>query len=57
MENRPFTVTGDLYNRIFVVQTSNPEVAVDYGVWNRIFASLPKEYKVPDLPVITFIAH
>ncbi|HUC93811.1 MAG TPA: hypothetical protein VMS09_17645 [Paenibacillus sp.] len=57
MENRPFTVTGDLYNRIFAVQTSNPEVVVDYTVWNRIFASLPRDYLLPDLPVITFIAH
>ncbi|GAB6930267.1 hypothetical protein JCM10914A_42500 [Paenibacillus sp. JCM 10914] len=47
--NQPtFTVMSDLYNRIFVRQISNPDILVDYAVWNRILESLPKEYKLPD---------
>ncbi len=50
MEER-FMVTGDLYNRIFAVQISNPNIVVDYAVWNAIFKSLPRSYRLPDLPV------
>jgi len=48
MNQQPFSVMSDLYNRIFVNQVSTPELLVDYSVWNRIFQSLPKEYKLPD---------
>lgn len=47
-----FTVVGDLYNRIFAVQTSNPAVVVDYEVWNAIFRTLPRDYTLPDLPLV-----
>ena len=47
-----FTVIGDLYNRIFAVQNSNPDILVDYEVWNAIFKSLPRNYTLPDLQVI-----
>ena len=48
-----YMVIGDLYNRIFSVQISHPEVLVDYVTWNQIFASLPMNYKLPDMPVFT----
>ncbi|MNP81469.1 hypothetical protein D3C76_1798320 [compost metagenome] len=48
-------ITGDLYNRIFAVQTSNSEVLVDYAVWNQIFAGLPEDYLLPDMNVYTFL--
>jgi hypothetical protein len=48
-----YMVICDLYNRIFVEQVSNPDVLVDYYVWNAIFESLPKDYKLPDMPVLT----
>lgn len=48
-----FMVTSDLYNRIFTVETSHPEVEVDYVIWNRIFALLPREYKLPDNTVLS----
>jgi hypothetical protein len=43
-----FKVMGDLYNALFTVQKSNPEVLVDYVVWNHIKTSLPKDYLLPD---------
>lgn len=46
-------VMGDLYNRIFAVQTSTPGQLVDYVYWNQIFANLPKGYTVPDMPVLS----
>ncbi|GIO64541.1 hypothetical protein [Paenibacillus sp. Y412MC10] len=52
MSEEPFKVIGDLYNRIFTVQSSHLEVKVDYLVWNQIFANLPKDYKLPDIPVL-----
>lgn len=51
MSEQAFSVMSDLYNRIFVNQRSNPEVLVDYVIWNRILQSLPKDYKLPDEPV------
>ncbi|MGE7824190.1 hypothetical protein [Paenibacillus sp. NPDC093718] len=51
MNQQAFSVMSDLYNRIFVNQTTNPELLVDYTVWNRIMQSLPKDYKLPDEPV------
>jgi len=48
VDQQTFNVMSDLYNRIFVNQISNPEVLVDYSIWNRIFQSLPKDYKLPD---------
>jgi len=48
-----FTVVSDLYNRIFTVQTSHPEVEVDYVTWNRIFALLPRDYQLPDNTVLS----
>ncbi|WP_181438821.1 hypothetical protein [Paenibacillus sambharensis] len=53
MQQEAFMVMGDLYNRIFAVQTSTPEQLVDYAYWNQIFANLPKGYMVPDLPVLS----
>ncbi|MFD0694191.1 hypothetical protein ACFQZT_08805 [Paenibacillus sp. GCM10027628] len=47
-----FKVIGDLYNRLFLVQTSNPDVLVDYVVWNKIKTSLPKDYRLPDAPFV-----
>lgn len=55
MSDGSIKVIGDLYNRIFAVQTSNPEVLVDYAVWNLIFEGLPKDYKLPDMAVYTFL--
>ncbi|MCR8645185.1 hypothetical protein NV379_21250 [Paenibacillus sp. N1-5-1-14] len=52
--NPSFTVIGDLYNCLFSAQISNPEVLVNYQVWNQIKANLPKGYKLPD-PVIVDI--
>lgn len=51
-ENR-YMVIGDLYNRIFFVQISNPEVLVDYVTWNKIFETLPKDYQLPDMAILT----
>ncbi|GAA0397469.1 hypothetical protein GCM10008933_30030 [Paenibacillus motobuensis] len=48
-----FMVISDLYNRIFTVETSHPEVEVDYVIWNRVFALLPREYKLPDHAVLS----
>lgn len=45
-------VISDLYNRIFTVQTSHPELLVDYVIWNKIFESLPPGYQLPDYPVL-----
>lgn len=47
-------VIGDLYNRIFTVQSSHIDMLVDYAVWNRIFEQLPKDYKLPDWEVLSF---
>lgn len=46
-------VICDLYNRIFSLQISTPELLVDYSVWNQIFASLPENYQIPDDEVLT----
>jgi len=46
-------VIGDLYNRIFAVQSSHIDVLVNYAVWNLIFEHLPKNYQLPDLEVLT----
>ncbi len=54
MEGDPFMVIGDLYNRIFVAQSSHIDVLVDYAVWNRIFEQLPADYRLPDMEVLTF---
>ncbi|MEF2967949.1 hypothetical protein V3851_19135 [Paenibacillus sp. M1] len=56
MEDRfpkPYQVPGDLYNRIFATQVSHSELLVDYALWNKIVASLPKDYQLPDLPVLS----
>ncbi|WP_164817325.1 hypothetical protein [Paenibacillus lautus] len=50
-QQQGFPVMSDLYNRLFVNQVSSPELVVDYVIWNRIFQSLPKDYKLPDEPV------
>jgi hypothetical protein len=41
-------VIGDLYNSLFAIQASNPSLMVDYEVWNKIKASLPVGYILPD---------
>lgn len=48
-----FQIDSDLYNRIFINAPSNPELLVDYAVWNQIFASLPLTYHLPDEEVLT----
>lgn len=48
-------VTGDLYNRIFDVQSSHPGLTVEYMIWNRIFEGLPKKFVLPDQEVYTFL--
>lgn len=48
MTTPAFGVMSDLYNRLFAVQVSNPEVIVDYVIWNRIKSQLPKDYLIPD---------
>ncbi|MED5016033.1 hypothetical protein P9847_01800 [Paenibacillus chibensis] len=53
MAGEPFMVIGDLYNRIFAVQTSHIDLLADYAVWNKIFEGLPPHYKLPDLEVLT----
>ncbi|WP_410771910.1 hypothetical protein [Fontibacillus sp. BL9] len=55
MEEQPkeqVQVPGDMYNRIFAIQTSHPEVMVEYSVWSKIIANLPGDYQLPDLPVL-----
>ncbi|WP_339323813.1 hypothetical protein [Paenibacillus sp. FSL W8-0194] len=52
--SEPYMVIGDLYNRIFAVQSSHVDLMVNYAVWNRIFEQLPKNYTLPDLEVLTF---
>ncbi|RCX19783.1 hypothetical protein DFP94_104238 [Fontibacillus phaseoli] len=48
----PVQVPGDLYNRIFAIQATQPELMVEYSVWNQIFANLPRDYQLPDLQVL-----
>ena len=47
-----FPIVGDLYNRIFEIQQSHPELEVDYAIWNRINTSLPEDYKLPDADIL-----
>jgi|GEM_PF-2172120 len=47
-----FLVISDLYNRLFAVHTSNPDVLVDYWVWNTIYAELPPGYTLPDMQIV-----
>ncbi|WP_167686458.1 hypothetical protein [Paenibacillus polymyxa] len=47
-----FPVVGDLYNRIFEIQQSHPDLKVDYAIWNRINTSLPEDYKLPDADIL-----
>lgn len=54
MPDQGFEVTGDLYNRIFAVQTSSG-ILVDYAVWNAIFAGLPKGYLLPDTEIYHYL--
>lgn len=54
MQEDRFKVLGDLYNRRFAVQTSDP-LLVDYYVWNRIYSGLPKDYLLPDMAIYTFL--
>lgn len=54
MPDQGFEVTGDLYNRIFAVQTSSG-ILVDYAVWNAIFAGLPKGYLLPDMEIYHYL--
>ncbi len=56
MQDDRFKVLGDLYNRRFAVQTSDP-LWVDYYVWNRIYSGLPKDYLLPDMAIYTFLPH
>ncbi|MCD1258086.1 hypothetical protein B5M42_004435 [Paenibacillus athensensis] len=47
-----FSVLSDLYNRLFAVQISNPDLSVDYWVWNTIYAELPQGYTLPDMQIV-----
>lgn len=50
-------IIGDLYNRIFKVQQSHPELEVDYTIWNQINTSLPVGYELPDHEVLHLMVH
>ncbi|WP_166240451.1 hypothetical protein [Paenibacillus turpanensis] len=39
---------SDLYNSMFRIETSNPEVLVNLHVWNRILKGLPANYQLHD---------
>lgn len=51
-----FLVIGDLYNGLFATQTSDPDIMVDYRVWNKIKATLPSDYKLPDPTILERLA-
>lgn len=53
----PVYVLGDLYNSLFTIQTSNPEIAVEYKIWNQIKAGLPPNYTIPDPNMNLMIKH
>lgn len=55
MPENGFAVIADLYNRIFVNACSNPDLTVDYAVWNRIFEGLPQDYLLPDMQVYALL--
>jgi hypothetical protein len=46
-------VISDLYNRLFAVQQSYPDLYVDYNIWNKINTRLPEEYTMPDLTILS----
>jgi hypothetical protein len=50
-----FKVIGDLYNSFFLVQISNPDIMVDYQVWNHLKAILPADYKLPDMNILSVL--
>lgn len=54
MQDDGYKVLGDLYNRLFAIQTSD-SIWVDYYVWNRIYSRLPKDYLLPDMEVYNFL--
>jgi hypothetical protein len=41
-------VSSDNYNSLFSTPLSTPEVVVDSQVWNKIKASLPQDYVIPN---------
>lgn len=43
---------GDRYLRLFKSVTPHPHIQVDRRVWNRINASLPDTYLIPDDRII-----
>jgi hypothetical protein len=47
-----FYVLGDLYNSLFVIPLTHPELKVDYVIWNQIINNLPDHYKLPDMEVV-----
>lgn len=48
-------VISDLYNRIFAVQQSHPDMYVEYSIWNRINMGLPEEYTLPDQRILSVL--
>lgn len=50
-----FHVVSDLYNGLFLIQCSNPEVSVNYSMWNRIKSGLPRHYVMPDPKMLTIL--
>ncbi|MFB5761706.1 hypothetical protein [Paenibacillus medicaginis] len=48
-------VISDLYNGIFAVQQSHPDLYVDYSIWNRINIGLPEQYILPDQRILTVL--
>jgi hypothetical protein len=50
-----FKVISDLYNRIFAVQQSHPDLYVDYNIWNKINMGLPEAYTMPDQKVLSVL--
>jgi hypothetical protein len=45
-------VIGDLYNRLFHVPSSNPELLVEYELWTQLSTNLPPGYVLPDYPLL-----
>jgi hypothetical protein len=47
-----FAVPSALYNSLFTVHEVDQRLLVDYLLWNQLKASLPPEYRIPDLEIM-----
>ncbi|WP_197479988.1 hypothetical protein [Paenibacillus swuensis] len=45
-------VPSVLYDSLFTIYVSEPELEVDSVVWNRIMTGLPSGYTMPDFAII-----